>query len=159
MTNYYKIRHLRADGNHDRPYWVYTGFHEYYGDVWNNFSGGWCLKENTEILETIPFEGTKEEFIEQHRTEFYSYLIDRNSPYGWLSPSCEWFPCKYTNHKELAENYLGYEEQELEEKGWIKVFSDYDSNKPAYAGQRPNNQQLEWLSKRDIHYSRYNLYQ
>ena len=157
-TTYYKIRHLRANGNHDKPYYAYTGYVEPYGEVWFNLHGGWCLKEGTEILETISFEGTKEQFIAYYRTEFYSYLIDKNSPYGWLSPSCKWYPCDYTKHQELAENYLGLDEQMLEEKGWIKVFKEMNSDKPTYSS-RPNNQQLEWLLKRDIRYSKYAYYQ
>lgn len=76
-------------------------------------------------------------------------------PYGWLSPYCEWFPCDYTNHQALAEDYLGYDEQALEEMGWVRVFKEFDSNKPVYAQVVHNEKQLEWLGKHSVIYSKY----
>lgn len=158
-VSYCLIRHLRADGNHDKPYYVYPDYDPQYGEIWRNFKGGWCLKEGTEILGSGIFCGTKEQFIEMHRKELNEHLLDKDSPYGWLSPFCEWYPCAYTGHQAVAEDYLGFNEEELEERGWIKVFKDYHSNKPVYSQHKANERQLEWLGNHDVHYSQYACYQ
>ena len=94
-------------------------------------------------------------FVALHRKDFFSYLIKKNSPYGWLSPFCEWYPCDYTHHQDIAEDYLGYDEHELEKRGWVKVFKEFDSDKAVYSQYEANEKQLEWLGNHQVHYSKY----
>lgn len=154
--NFVKAKVKFADGSlADKAIYYIVERNHMYGWIYRNFNGGWCIKECIEIIESGIFNGTKEQFIEMHRREFYDYLIKENSPYGWLSPSCEWFPCEYTHHQDVAENYLGYDERELEKRGWIKVHKEYDSDKAVYSQFRVNERQLEWLGNHKVHYSKF----
>lgn len=156
MVNWVKVRNIYADGSlSDETYYLFPEPDDRYGWIYRNFRGGFCTKECIKIIRSGVFTGTKEEFVALHRKEFYSYLIKKNSPYGWLSPFCEWYPCDYTKHQELAEDYLGYDEEELEFRGWIKVHKDLDSNKPVYSQYRANENQSEWLQNHQIHYSKF----
>ena len=94
-------------------------------------------------------------FVALHRKDFFSHLIKKNSPYGWLSPFCEWYPCDYTHHQDIAEDYLGYDEQELEKRGCVKVFKEFDSDKAVYSQYEANEKQLEWLGNHQVYYSKY----
>lgn len=156
MVNFVKAKNKFADGSvSDDARYLFVERDDRYGYIYRNASGGFCLKECIEIIESGIFTGTKEQFISLHRKEFYSYLIKKNSPYGWLSPFCEWYPCKYLAHQDIAEDYLGYDEEELEERGWVKVFKEYDSDKAVYAQYRANEKQLEWLRNHQVSYSKY----
>ena len=158
--NYVKAKTKFADGSlSDKAIYFIVERNDNYGWIYRNFEGGWCTKECIEIIESGIFTGTKEQFIELYRKDFYDYLIKENSPYGWLSPFCEWFPCEYTHYQDVAENYLGYDEKELEERGWIKVFKEYDSDKAVYAQIKANERQLEWLGNHQVQYSKFACYQ
>jgi hypothetical protein len=154
MINWVKVKIKYADGSlSNEIYYLFPEPDDRYGWIYRNFDGGFCIKQCIEIIASGTFSGTKEQFVELHRKEFYSYLIKENSPYGWLSPFCEWYPCDYMRHQELAEDYLGYAEEELESRGWVKVHKDVDSNKPAYSQYRASEKQLEWLQNHQVHYS------
>jgi hypothetical protein len=73
--------------------------------------------KGSEIVEAEDFE----DLYKKLGKKGFEYLIDKESPYGWLSPEGDWFPCKYYDHSQLAERYLGYSEEELERKGWVKI--------------------------------------
>ena len=157
-VNFCKIRHKYPDGSYGKPYYVYSGKHpDYVGvEVWYNFNGGWCFKDGTEIVESGIFIGSKEDFIDLNRKEIFSHLIKKSSKYGWLSPHCEWFPCDYTHHEELAIEYFGKkDESELEEEGWIKVYKDPSTGKPCYWSINANTNQKEWLNDHNIPFSKY----
>ena len=53
----------------------------------------------------------------------YSYLLDSNSPIGWIAPDGRFYGCHSTDHALVARHILKSSEEELESKGWIKVFS------------------------------------
>lgn len=156
MLNWVKVKNKYAYGSlSNNTHYLFVEPDDRYGWVYRNINGGFCTKECIEIIASGIFTGTKEQFVELHRKEFYSYLIKKNSPYGWLSPFCEWYPCDYTNHRELAEDYFGYDEKELEDKGWIKVHKDLNSNEPVYSQYKATEKQLEWLYNHQIHYSKF----
>ena len=153
---YFKVHSVYKDGNHSEPFYVYEAEHPQLNcKVFQNFDGGWCCKENVEILESGLFTGTKEEFINLHRREIYSYLINKKSRYGWLSPDAEFYGVDYTNHEDCARLYFGKEEYELEKEGWVKVFKEYNSDEPVYAQFHANEIQLEWLYNHSVHYSKF----
>lgn len=154
--NYVKAKAKLADGSlSEKAGYYVVKPDDRFGWIYCNFRGGWCLKECLEVVESGVFNGTKEQFIEMHRREFYDYLIEKDSPYGWLSPFCDWFPCGYTHHQDVAVDYLGYDEEELEKQGWIKVYKEYDSAKAVYSQCRANERQLEWLGNHQVHYSKF----
>lgn len=160
MINWVEVKTKYADGSvsNDTHYlFVERNYkNPAYGEwIYRNVHGGFCTKDCIEVVNSGIFTGTKEDFIALHRKEFYLYLIKKNSPYGWLSPFCEWIPCSYLHHQDVAEDYLGYDERELEKRGWIKVFKEYDSDKAVYAQINANERQLEWLGNHQVHYSKY----
>lgn len=53
----------------------------------------------------------------------YSLLLDSESDNGWISPSGEFYGCGFFYHRTIAEKYLKSSEEELENKGWIKLTS------------------------------------
>ena len=154
--NYVKAKAKFADGSlSDKTVYYELERDDRYGWIYRNFNGGWCTKESIEIVESGIFTGTKEQFIEMHRKEVYAFLIEKDSPYGWLSPYCEWYPCGYTHHQDVANDYLGYEEEELEKRGWVKVFKEYNSGKAVYSQYNANEKQLEWLGNNQVHYTKF----
>lgn len=160
MINWVKVKNKFANGSvsNDTHYlFVERNYkNPAYGEwIYRNVHGGFCTKDCIEIVESGIFTGTKEQFIALYRKDFYSYLIKKSSFYGWLSPICEWFPCGYLHHQDIAEDYLGYDEQELEKRGWIKVFKEYDSDEAVYAQINANERQLEWLENHQVHYLKY----
>lgn len=160
MINWVKVKNKYADGsvsNNTHYLFVERNYRNpAYGEwIYYNSKGGFCTSECIEIVESGTYTGTKEQFVALHRKDFFSYLIKKNSPYGWLSPFCEWYPCDYTHHQDIAEDYLGYDEHELEKRGWVKVFKEFDSDKAVYSQYEANEKQLEWLGNHQVHYSKY----
>ena len=160
MINWVKVKNKYADGSvsNDTHYlFVERNYRNpAYGEwIYFNSKGGFCTSECIEIVESGTYTGTKEQFVALHRKDFFSYLIKKNSPYGWLSPFCEWYPCDYTHHQDIAEDYLGYDEHELEKRGWVKVFKEFDSDKAVYSQYEANEKQLEWLGNHQVYYSKY----
>jgi hypothetical protein len=154
MINWVKVKTKYADGSlSNEIYYLFPEPDDRYGWIYRNFYGGFCTKECIAIVASGTFSGTKEQFVELHRKEFYSYLIKKNSPYDWLSPLSEWYPCSYTKHQEVAEGYLGLNEEELESRGWIKVHKEFNSDKPVYSQYRASEKQLKWLQNHQVHYS------
>jgi hypothetical protein len=45
---------------------------------------------------------------------------------GWLSPNARFYPCEFTEHKNLAKEIIDKEnsERELEDSGWVKICYD-----------------------------------
>jgi len=102
-----------------------TGWWEISGNKVINENGGWhdfYKDENSQIVEAESFD----DLYKKLGKDYFSYLIKKDSLYGWLSPSGEWFPCSYADHKDLAELYLGMNEKLLETSGWAKVTADYN---------------------------------
>lgn len=156
MVNWVKAKTKFADGSlSDSSRYLFVEHDDRYGLIYRNVSGGFCLECCIKILESGIYTGSKKQFIELHRKEFYSHLIKKESAYGWLSPFCEWYPCDYLHHQDIAEDYLGYSGEELEERGWIKVFKEYDSDNAVYATPHANSKQLEWLYNHQVNYSKF----
>lgn len=80
-----------------------------------NGSGGWnChIPGPEEIVEANSWEDLD-----------WSYLLDPDSPIGWVSPSGEFYGCDYRGHEDVAYYILHSSERELEVKGWVKIFMD-----------------------------------
>ena len=45
--------------------------------------------------------------------------------------------------------------QELEKRGCVKVFKEFDSDKSVYSQYEANEKQLEWLGNHQVYYSKY----
>ena len=52
----------------------------------------------------------------------WSFLLNRNSPYGWIAPDGTWFGCNYKRHIDVARWFLKSSEDKLEKAGWVKVY-------------------------------------
>ena len=156
---FFKIRQ-KDFRNADRScaYWTKKIFHCTMGECFENFNGG-CLPCYLADVVATAICPSEELFIETHRKEIYSYLIDKKSKFGWLSPTGDFYPCAYTNHQELAELYFGKQELQMEKEHWVKVFKEFDSSEPVYAHICPNHIQLEWLQDHNVKYSKYASYQ
>jgi hypothetical protein len=155
MKQFYKVRRK----HYGNPYYAYIDYHEEYGEIFKNLAGGLCPKNCVEIVEYCG-EFDIDTFIDIHRKEIYHDLIVKNSKYGWLSPFCEWFPCRYTEHEEVATNYLGYDDSvELENCGWVKVYREYSDEQEAVYCGKVNSNQLEWLENHGVKLSRFYTFQ
>ena len=62
----------------------------------------------------------------------WSCLISESSPYGWIDREGKFFFFFYSKHSDLAELYLHSSEKELEHKGWIKIYRNYDRKPSLY---------------------------
>lgn len=155
---FFKIKQKDSRNSSNRGCWVEKIIDPSLGDYYRNFNGGCIPCYLADVVETAICRD-KETFIDHNRKEIYSYLIDKKSHYGWLSPQAEFFPCDYTHHYELAELYFGKQEEELEKEGWVKVFKEYNDDNPVYAEVHPNSAQLEWLYDHGVQYSKFACYQ
>lgn len=59
----------------------------------------------------------------------YSYLIKKDSQYGWVNPQGDFFGCNYRDHLNLAEWYFKKTERELEKSGWVKIYKDFEGER------------------------------
>lgn len=151
---FYKIRQKSMRNIVDEAYWTKKAISISMGECYQNFSGGMLPCCLAEVVATCICKD-EQMFIDTHRKELYSYLLDKNSPYGWLSPQAEFYGVDYTKHQEVAELYFGKQEMELEKEGWVKVFREFDTREPAYASIHPNYEQLDWLHRNGVKYSKY----
>lgn len=55
----------------------------------------------------------------------YSYMLDVDSPYGWIDLDGTWYGCAYSEHSEVAKRVLHSNDLQLESEGWIKVYRGY----------------------------------
>lgn len=70
--------------------------------------------------------------------------------YGWLSPTGEFYRCKYFEHAKIAKDLFNLTEEELERKGYIKIFPIYGSKEPYACYNRATLQQQEFLENNNI---------
>lgn len=151
---FYKIRQKPMRNGSDEAYWAKKVISNSMGECYQNFSGDMLPCYLAEVVATCICKN-EQEFIDIHRKELYSYLLDKDSLYGWLSPQAEFYGVDYTKHQEVAELYFGKQEMELEKEGWVKVFSEFGTREPAYASIHPNYEQLDWLHRNGVKYSKY----
>lgn len=151
---FYKIRQKPMRNGLDGAYWTKKAISNSMGECYQNFSGGMLPCYLAEVVATC-ICADEQTFIDTHRKELYSYLLDKDSLYGWLSPQAEFYGVDYTKHQEVAELYFGKQEMELEKEGWVKVFSEFGTREPAYASIHPNYEQLDWLHRNGVKYSKY----
>lgn len=145
MEHFYKVKN-KTTGNIG---YLFDDFHPEYGEIFRNFSGGWSMKSSFEVVEDLG-EQDKDTFINIHRKEIFSYLIEEESPYGWLSPSCVWYPCDFRQHEEVAVFYFDSDTEELEERGWLKIFRDFPSFSPTCFSRRISSAQQEWCENHGV---------
>ena len=144
-----KVHIYKAKNSANKPAYIYDDLHLKYGEIVRNFMGGWCFKNNYEIMEDLG-EHDKDEFEEIHRKEIYAWVIKEDSPYGWLSPSCEWLPCGFRDHEAVAFYYLGEDETDLEDRGWLKIFRNYPGEDPCCYSNRITALQQEWCENHGV---------
>ena len=94
--------------NHDNGWWEYNPDT---GKVYNR-NGGWHDFHEHPLQEIK--EMTWDEVIAMT-------VRNDNCATGWIAPDGEWFGCEPMDHVDLARYYLKTTEQDLEEKGWIKI--------------------------------------
>lgn len=87
----------------------------------------------------------------------YSYLINPDSPYGWLAPDGTFIGCNYADHSAIITRVLKfYSENEAENNGYIKIFRDFNGKRSWYMHlyilkevstikYRLTKQQKDWL--------------
>lgn len=62
----------------------------------------------------------------------HSYLVEEDSEYGWVSPEGRFYGCDVRNHSYLARYLFRATEEELEEKGWAKIYMNFDRKRDWY---------------------------
>lgn len=129
-------------------FWAQLEHDSEHGEIWRNMQGGWCPKSYCKIIKVEEFK-SYDDFENSHRKEIYDYLIESDSPFGWLSPSGEFYGCNYAHHQDVAIFYFGKEDElELEKEGFVKVFADFSCGSsgmglPVYAQSKMTEQQRE----------------
>lgn len=147
---FYKIKQ-KGRNYSEKPYWVKKSENQH-GEIWVNFRGGWCLKqEDDEILEVVDCLD-EDSFEDTHRKDLYSYLIKSDSDLGWLSPAGDFYGCDWASHSEVANLYFGKTDLELEKEGWVKIFRSVDLGEPVYCQNRITLQQRVWIEDHDVKY-------
>lgn len=122
-----------------------NGWWELDGDYLYNVCGGrhvFCSDELAEIIEAESWP----DFYEKHASKIF---LKPNSPYGWLSPSGEFFGCSHTGHQDLATYFFKSSERELEDNGYIKISAEpFGCNLQTYYSKDfiSENQKI-WLEK------------
>lgn len=53
----------------------------------------------------------------------YRYLLNNDSDLGWIAPGGQFYGCGYAEHSLIAELIFHKSERDLEEAGYIKIFS------------------------------------
>ncbi len=76
---------------------------------------------------------------------------DDSQTTGWLSPDGEFYGCKYSEHADLAECYIGKTERELEILGWVKIYYDPLTKKYSYTYENElTNKQREIIENKGL---------
>lgn len=79
-------------------------------------------------------------------------VLDDKYETGWLSPEAKFYGCDDAYHS-LQSFYIHKESDEinLERKGWVKIFTDFNGELTWYTIKpRANPKQLKWLSKNNF---------
>lgn len=65
---------------------------------------------------------------------------------GWLAPNGDFTECSHEAHRYVARTQFNCDEEDLEDKGYIKItFSMFDHTRKAIACKRPTQAQREFL--------------
>lgn len=81
----------------------------------------------------------------------HSYLLDSDSEYGWISPEGQFYGCDYHCHEDVAQYIFGVPSNELEEMGWVKIYSDiFMKRKAWYCDKFPTEYQKATLEKHGL---------
>lgn len=91
-----------------------------------------------EVLEYI-LKALKEK--EPKKSQCEGKFFKMGKPVGWLDRDGKFYQCKMFGHSELAQK-LGRTEIQLEEAGWVKIFS-FDGS--FYCCKRRSEAQTKWL--------------
>lgn len=122
-----------------------NGWWELNGDCLVNAYGSCHAYVTDNLAEIIEAESWRD-FYEKHASKIF---LKPNSPYGWLSPSGEFFGCSHTGHQNLATYFFKSSERELENNGYIKISTEpFGCNLQTYYSRNfiSENQKI-WLEK------------
>ena len=97
-----------------------------------------------------PLDEVKEGLAEiQNLNEVLKYkceLMEGELPYGWLSPTGEFFHCKFGGHIKMARIVLQSSEEMLENRGWVKVLYNEFLMKRGWL----TPEQAQWLRRHNF---------
>jgi len=120
------------------PCWKAPSWMEDGGSVWNNFAGGRTPKSDGDKIHKI------EEAEEIDDLDWGdSYLVEKTTHCGWLSPKGEWHGCSSQNHDTYAWLILHLRVKTLERMGWIRVWSQRKDDWTC--DKIPTEEQRSWL--------------
>ena len=95
--------------------WYDNGWWELKGDRLVNCNGGW------HDYKLSPYEERKESTWEEIKKEYYlSHIHDYQT--GWLSPDGQFYGCDYRDHNNFALYIFDCYEDELENRGYCKIY-------------------------------------
>jgi len=121
---------------------ILNGWWEICGDMLVNSVGGrhfYTPFPDDKIVEADSFDDLD-----------HSYLVKDDSDYGWISPDGRFYGCDCWQHSELASLIFKTTEEELERKGWIKVYMDFDKRRSWYCLEFPTEYQIATLEKHGL---------
>lgn len=80
----------------------------------------------------------------------YPYLVC-----GWLAPNGDFTECKWEEHRYVAKTVFKCDEEDLEQKGYIKItFSIYNHQRKVIACKRPTQAQQDFLDSQGFNENR-----
>ncbi len=116
---------------------VDNGYWEIRGDRLVNQGGGWhpyYPSPDDEIIE-----------VESYHDLDWSYLLNPESLYGWLSPEGEYYGCDYMQHAMIADLILDKDEIDMEEEGYVKIFCGWDCERDFFVNKQLTRKQRDWF--------------
>ena len=94
-----------------------TSWQQSTGDKWTNFNGGWCPKDQTDvILETALASDVHE--LDWRKTD----LVSDKHTSGWLDREGRFTGCESTSHDLVADLVFGKSVDEMETSGMVRIY-------------------------------------
>jgi len=76
----------------------------------------------------------------------WSFLIDKDSEYGWVTPQGDFYPCKPYDHVNVAEYIFKMPQRECEQRGYIKIYeSPTFKRRMIWIDRHITEEQKNWL--------------
>lgn len=129
---------LTTSGGRRAPQWYEDRGEDYYDPV----NGGLYPKTGVAVQDSVIAE--KYEDLDHSK-----WLIDPDSPAGWLSPRGKFYGCACQNHVLVARLVIRMRVRDMEQRGWIHVGG---LRALLHCHRFPTAEQRNWVAQSDHGY-------